>query len=260
MEGITDKIRDMVTSQLSSNPDARREVLKSLKDVKENDNKEKRDLPQDYLKDRNGLKLVFELAKQKKTNKSTIRKEIKKLLKNPEEINDFLNSILSFVKSKKGNDKEETKEMTGSGSAGGYSAPLFGREMKESVCPICGMKNCKCSDKKHGNSRPRRTETKEATGSASSGQYSGPSIWAKSTKKKDWGPSRKTQIPGGKFVQVKKKCKKFPYCNQGDIKALNIFENETLSKVINGISQRYQIHEDFIKEIIINEMSKRNLM
>ena len=113
-----------------------------------------------------------------------ILRELKKLLKNPEEINDFLNSILSFVKSKKGNDKEETKEMTGSGSAGGYSAPLFGREMKESVCKICGMKNCKCQDKKHGNT-PRR-ETKEATGSASSGQYSGPSVWAKSTNKKDW--------------------------------------------------------------------------
>jgi len=259
MEDITAKIRDIVSSQMSGNPDARNETLKGLKDVKESDDSEKRSVPQDYLKDPNGLKLVFELAKQKKTNKLTIRKEIKKLLKNPEEINDFLNSILSFVKSKKGNDKEETKEMTGSGSAGGYSAPLFGNEMKESVCKICGMKNCKCKDKKHGNV-PRRTETKEATGSASSGQYSGPSIWAKSTKKKDHWPSRRTQIPGGKFVQVKKKCKKFPYCNQGDINALRIFENETLSKVINDLSDRYQIHEDFIKEIIFNEMSKRNLM
>jgi hypothetical protein len=259
MEDIGSKLKDMISSQLSGNSDARTKVLRSLKDVKESNEGERRNAPQDYLKDPNGLKLVFDLAKQKRTNKATIRKEIKKLLKNPEEINDFLNSILSFVKSKKGNDKEEAKEMTGSGSAGGYSAQLFGHEMKESVCKICGMKNCKCQDKKHGNIS-RRTETKEATGSASSGQYSGPSIWAKSTKKKDWGPKRKTQIPGGKFVQVKKKCKKFPYCNQGDINALRIFENETLSKVINDLSDRYQIHEDFIKEIIFNEMSKRNLM
>jgi len=258
MDEITAKIRDMISSQTSGNPEARTNALKGLRDVKENDEGEKRNSPQDYLKDPNGLKLVFELAKQKKTNKLTIRKEIKKLLKNPEEINDFLNSILSFVKSKKSNDKEETKEMTGSGSAGGYPTKLFGGEMKENVCKICGMKNCKCQDKKHGNT-PRR-ETKEATGSASSGQYSGPSIWAKSTNKKDWGPKRKTQIPGGKFVQVKKKCKKFPYCNQGDINALRIFENETLSKVINDLSDKYQIHEDFIREIIFNEMSKRNLM
>ena len=26
-------------------------------------------------------------------------------------------------------------------------------------------------------------------------------MWAKSTTKKDWGPSRKTQYPGGSFVQ-----------------------------------------------------------
>jgi hypothetical protein len=258
MENITAKIKDIISSETSGNPEARSNALKGLKDVKENDEGKKRNTPQDYLKDPNGIKLVFELAKQKKTNKATIRREIKKLLKNSEEINDFLNSILSFVKFKKGNDKQETKEMTGSGSAGGYSSPLFGREMKESVCKICDMKNCKCQDKKHGNT-PRR-ETKEATGSASSGQYSGPSIWAKSTNKKDWGPKRKTQIPGGKFVQVKKKCKKFPYCNQGDINALRIFENETLSKVINDLSYRYQIHEDFIKKIIFNEMSKRNLM
>jgi hypothetical protein len=257
MDDITAKIRDMISSQTSGNPEARSNALKGLKDVKESDEGERRNAPQDYLKDPNGLKLVFDLAKQKRTNKATIRKEIKKLLKEPEEINDFLNSILSFVKSKKGNDKEETKEMTGSGSAGGYSAPLFSKEMKEKkeeYCDSCDRVKSKCVC-----NTPRR-ETKEATGSASSGQYSGPSIWAKSTNKKDWGTKRKTQIPGGKFVQVKKKCKKFPYCNQGDINALRIFENETLSKVINDLSDRYQIHEDFIREIIFNEMSKRNLM
>ena len=68
-----------------------------------------------------------------------------------------------------------------------------------------------------------KVEAKEATGSGSVGGYSQPAMWAKSTKKKDWGPSRKTQIPGGGFVKIKKKCTKFPYCNQGDINALNIF-------------------------------------
>ena len=144
----------------------------------------------------------------------------------------------------------------GAVSAGSFSGPLFGKEIKEEeYCDSCDRVKSKCIC-----NRPKKVETKEATGSVSSGQYSGPSIWAKSTNKKDWGTKRKTQIPGGKFVQVKKKCKKFPYCNQGDINALRIFENETLSKVINDLSDRYQIHEDFIKEIIFNEMSKRNLM
>ena len=84
-------------------------------------------------------------------------------------------------------------------------------------------------------------------------------MWAKSTKKKDWGPSRKTQIPGGKFVQVKKKCKKFPYCNQGDINALKIFENEVVKKAITNISKTQNISENVIKNILIYEYEKSQM-
>lgn len=99
----------------------------------------------------------------------------------------------------------------------------------------------------------KKTETKEATGSGSAGSYVTPAAWAKSTSKKDWRGKSKTQIPGGKFVQVKKKCKKFPYCNQGDIKALNIFENEKLKKIIKTISEKHGISENVIKNIISYE-------
>ena len=102
----------------------------------------------------------------------------------------------------------------------------------------------------------KKVETKEATTTASSGQYSGPSIWAKSTKKKDWGPSRKTQIPGGKFVQVKKKCKKFPYCNQGDIKALRIFENKSVQSVIESVSSKYGVDKNIISDFVFEEIRK----
>jgi hypothetical protein len=74
-----------------------------------------------------------------------------------------------------------------------------------------------------------------------------------SQNKKDWGGKKKTQIPGGKFVQVKKKCQKFPYCNQGDIKALKIFENEKVKKAIQNISKRHNISENVIKTIIAYE-------
>jgi hypothetical protein len=103
----------------------------------------------------------------------------------------------------------------------------------------------------------KKTETKEATSSSSSGSYLTPAAWAKSTKKKDWRGKSKTQIPGGKFVQVKKKCKKFPYCNQGDINALNIFENETLKNVIAKISEKHNISENTIKRIIYQEYQKK---
>jgi hypothetical protein len=102
----------------------------------------------------------------------------------------------------------------------------------------------------------KKVETKEATTTASSGQYSGPSIWAKSTKKKDWGPSRKAQIPGGKFVQVKKKCKKFPYCNQGDINALRIFENGSVQSVIESVSGKYGVDKVIISDIVFEEIRK----
>ena len=109
------------------------------------------------------------------------------------------------------------------------------------------------SQKAHCQGKVKKVETKEATGSSSSGSYESPAAWAKSTKKKDWRGKSKTQIPGGKFVQVKEKCKKFPYCNQGDIKALNIFENETFKKVIKNISKKHGISENVIKSILSYE-------
>jgi hypothetical protein len=53
-------------------------------------------------------------------------------------------------------------------------------------------------------SEVEKVEAKEATTTGSSGGYETPSMWAKSTKKKDWGPSRKTQYKGGSFVKIKK--------------------------------------------------------
>lgn len=106
----------------------------------------------------------------------------------------------------------------------------------------------------------KKTETKEATGAASAGQYSGPAFLAKSMNKKDWRGASKTQIPGGKFVEVKKKCKTFPYCNQGDIKALKIFENEQLKNIIQKISETHNISESVIKNIIIYEMQKKGII
>jgi len=131
-------------------------------------------------------------------------------------------------------------------------------ESKESLGGHLGKVAFKDSDFVR-KSLPKKVETKEATGASSSEQYSTPAAWAKSTKKKDWRGKSKTQIPGGKFVQVKKKCKKFPYCNQGDINALRIFENETLKKVIKTISEKHNISENVIKEIIYIEYQKKIL-
>jgi hypothetical protein len=109
------------------------------------------------------------------------------------------------------------------------------------------------SEDPHYYTKLKKIEATEATDSGSSGSYVTNAAWAKSTSKKDWRGKSKTQIPGGKFVQVKKKCKKFPYCNQGDIKALKIFENEKVKTAIQNISKRHNISENVIKTIIAYE-------
>jgi hypothetical protein len=160
--------------------------------------------------------------------------------------------------------KEESKESTGSGSAGGFEGPLFSttkQEMQEKCWTGYQQKGMKMKGKnmvpncvKEGKDGDvKKVEATEATGSGSSGSYETTSAWAKSTSKKDWGGKKKTQIPGGKFVQVKKKCKKFPYCNQGDIKALKIFENEKVKTAIQNLSKRHNISENVIKTIIAYE-------
>lgn len=142
---------------------------------------------------------------------------------------------LSTIKKSLGEDEvfeDETTEATGAGSAGGYSQPLFSITKKEV-------------------SELTKIEATEATGSASSGSYVTPAAWAKSTKKKDWRGKSKTQIPGGKFVQVKEKCKKFPYCNQGDISSLKLTNENSINKVIKVLSEKYDIKESIIKSILL---------
>ena len=101
-----------------------------------------------------------------------------------------------------------------------------------------------------------KIETKEATTSGSVGGYETPSMWAKSTKKKDWGPSRKTQYSGGSFVKVKKKCTKFPYCNQGDINSIKLTKNESVKEAIKNVAKKMNVSEDVIKTILEHEYEK----
>jgi hypothetical protein len=160
--------------------------------------------------------------------------------------------------------KSETKEVTGSGSAGGSEGPLFGKgEMKEKWSQkykdSIDCNNPKgFSQRAHciGKKKTQKGEFKEATGTASSGSYVTPAAWAKSTSKKDWRGKSKTLFPGGQFVTVKKKCKKFPYCNQGDINALKLTNEEIIKKTISDLSKKYNISEQLIEKMIINHYSK----
>jgi len=128
-------------------------------------------------------------------------------------------------------DTIESNEGMGAGSAGGYSAPLFSK-----------------------------VEAKEATSSSSVGAYDAPGfedVKMRGNHKKGSGRSyKKTQIPGGKFVEVKSKCKKFPYCNQG-IGAIKLYGGKKLNEAILRVSEKMNISEDTVREIIAYEY--RNL-
>lgn len=152
-------------------------------------------------------------------------------------------------------EKHETHEATGTGSSGSFEAPLFGGETD--FAKKSNSETPKLSEGiATGAMGIDKVEAKEATGSGSVGGYESPAMWAKSMKKKDWGPSRKTQIPGGGFVKVKKKCTKFPYCNQGDINALKITKNESVKEAIKNVSKNMGISESVIKTILEFEYEK----
>jgi hypothetical protein len=204
--------------------------------------------------------------KQKHISKRAARDKFKEDLQNDPDFNDFKEKSKynynraeysfgsphainndPFVNKRK--HKIETKEATGSGSSGGFSGPIA---FKDSDFVRRSFKETP----KLKEETTEKVEATEATGSGSVGGYSSPSMWAKSTKKKDWGPSRKTQIPGGNFVSVKKKCSKFPYCNKGDINALNISKNESVKEAIKNVAKKLNISESTIMTILEYEYEK----
>ena len=148
--------------------------------------------------------------------------------------------------------KKEAIEATGAASAGAYSAPLFAQSQPEKSPEAAKVKVVK--EELMGG------ETAEATSAGSSGQYSTPG-WV-APNKKQWRGRAKTQIPGGKFVTIKKKCQTFPYCNQGDINALKLSENKLVKDSILNVSKKFGINEDIVKAILLHEMkeskTKRN--
>lgn len=271
--------------------------------------------------------------------KSLSKSFIKELpnFKDPKDIGNMMSSLSSAQKEVKEDkeeneddlSKEETKEATGAGSAGGFEAPLFGEPKKNNLFqpgtetkltkPKGGPVNedeipggladgmtlkdlakhhdttideliDKVSDginveMEHTSSIPialeialdhiyedldyygklEKIEAKEATTSASVGAYDAPIGGGRKdplqidTPKSVYSKLRSVKDPkfpklggsGSTFVRVKDKCKKFPYCNQGDIKALEFFENNLVKEAIKNISERYNLNADYIKGVIL---------
>jgi hypothetical protein len=99
-----------------------------------------------------------------------------------------------------------------------------------------------------------KIEAKEATTSASVGAYETPAFVA--PNKKNWRGAKKPLYKGGKFVEVKKKCLTFPYCNQG-AGAIKVFENKLVSEAITSASKRTGISEEIIKKVLYKNLRKK---
>jgi hypothetical protein len=164
------------------------------------------------------------------------------------------------------NKKQETDEQTSTGSSGSFESPLFG-DMKPLKRPIGTIHNTNLGESEE--------DIDEMTDSSSSGQFDVPAF-GKTTKGgrrdplKIDGPDSiykgravrdkkfpKWGGPGGVFVKVKEKCKKFPYCNQGNTGALEfIKEDTTIKDAITEASKKYGIPYKEIEKIVINDISK----
>jgi hypothetical protein len=211
------------------------------KDIKDNQNdKEMVD----------GIIDIIKQIKDTSNRKEVAQNMIKKLKREKVDFDhvDFLKRC-SFKQIK----KSEPKEATTSGSIGGYSAPVFNETENNEFWEKSRSETPKLKE-----SEVEKVEAKEATTSGSIGGYQSPSMWAKSTKKKDWGPSRKTQYKGGSFVKIKKKCTTFPYCNQGDITNLKLSKNESVKEAIKRVASKLNIDESVIITILEHEYQNKN--
>lgn len=178
--------------------------------------------------------------------------------------------ILEALKKKK--KEEETKEATATGGGYGYvpALSLFSKDdvarseykkpkakevaEEEEYCDACDRVKSKCIC-------PKKIEANEMTDSSSVGAYDANSfqdINMKGNTVKGQGRSwKKTQIPGGGFVNINKDCKTFPYCSQGNSKDKPVKVSKTPSamfEAIKNVSLKTGLSEEQIKNILINHL------
>jgi hypothetical protein len=160
--------------------------------------------------------------------------------------------------------KEEVKE-TGADSSGSYSGPAFSSDTDVIKRPISKIPNF----------QPTEQELGEVTDASSSGAFDVPAF-GKSTKGgrrdplKIDGPDSiykgravmdknfpKWGGPDSVFVKIKEKCKKFPYCNQGNTGAIEIVrEDKEIQMAITQISKKYGISHQQVENIVLNEIKQ----
>lgn len=155
--------------------------------------------------------------------------------------------------------KKETKEQTMSDSAGPVNAPMADQPIKRaSVGEMPNKKKYEVDQ-----------DMSEMTDASSSGAYdvpfgngsknplkiNGPKSIMQSRAVKDpkfpkWGG------PGGVFVKVKEKCKKFPYCNEGP-GAIEMYEQiDGLNEAIEQTAKKYNLTIKEVRNLVSNQIKQ----
>ena len=251
-----DKAKEIAMDHLWENPSYYTKLKKS--DIEEEViNNIKTDLNEKCWKGytQKGMKTMFgkrypNCVKKTKTNESS----------NPAQ-----QAAIAIDMKKKGKKpKEETKEQTDASSSGSYEGNAFGPMIKREIHKI---HNSKLTE--------QEVEFKEATDASSSGSYDVPAF-GKTTKGGRKNPLKidgpdsiykgravtdkkfpKWGGPDSVFVKVKDKCKKFPYCNQGNTGALEfIKEDQEIKNAITETSKKFGIPYNEMEKIVLNEISK----
>jgi hypothetical protein len=160
--------------------------------------------------------------------------------------------------------KKSDIDETDASSSGSFEGPAFGSMVKRKINTI-----------HNANLNENEEELEEAMDASSSGAYDVPAFGRtpkggrKDPLKID-GPDSiykgravkdkkfpKYGGPGGVFVKIKEKCKKFPYCNQGNTGALEfIKEYKELQDAINEVSKNTGIPKNEIQKIVLNEIKQ----
>jgi hypothetical protein len=159
----------------------------------------------------------------------------------------------------------ETKESTGADASGSFSGPAFGSTiLKKDLYKPNNSKKYNVNEEE---------EVKEVTDASSSGSYDVP-LFGKTPKgrrdplkidgEKSIKQSRAVKDkkfpkwggPDSVFIKVKDKCKKFPYCNQGDINAIELLEMDELTEAISEISKEMKVPYKEIEKIVLNEIKQ----
>jgi hypothetical protein len=134
--------------------------------------------------------------------------------------------------------KGDTNEMTGAASAGAFSAPISFTKKDVQEAMDAGISAAAAFDvplfgatTKGGRKDPLKIDGPESIGKS------------RAVKDKSFP---KFGGPGGIYIKIKDKCKKFPYCNQGDINAIEI-----LRETIEDTAKKHGLPIGEVEKIVL---------